>query len=262
MLEQVDLAEPLELAQVEAVGKIASWAYEEQWSGDRLRMAQALIAQSLSPLLQPVLARQLLANAPAIWHDLQWQWKNFIGKEIERYTTEERELENEVGETVEGFDSEVADMIKSLTTAMLGAVGALIGSLIAGAFKEPFNPLIFSTGVYAFLAYLVVFPGVYGMTHHLIRFHTLKRIFARRRDRFERIIDRQRVADIVGKTISNGTCRFYCWFSATLAALLIVAILCFVAVAKVPALVLQASTSAAAPSKGTAPPTQPTTPSP
>lgn len=217
-----------------SLGEIAEWAYEARWGGDRIRMVQAVISQALAAVTQPAPPASLLAHAPALWRDVQWHWKTFIGAEIDRYTVEERNLEGEVSDTVGNFDTEVADMIKSLTATMLGAVGALIGSMIAAAFKEPFNHKIFSTGLLAFFVYLVAFPGFFGLAHHWIRFRAISELFARRRIRYERVIGEDRVNHIVGPAVANVKSRFKWWFGSTAASLALVALLCIAAIFVVP----------------------------
>ncbi|MBS0206777.1 MAG: hypothetical protein JSS49_28215 [Planctomycetes bacterium] len=236
LLREADVSESVEVSQATSLGEIVEWAYDQRWGGDRIGLVQAVIAHEFSSLQHGTKIQLLLEHARFLWRDVQWQWKLFLGGKIERFTAEERDLEAEVSDTVSGFDTEVAEMIKSLTSAMLGAVGALIGSLIAAAFKEPFNAKVFSTGVWAFFFYLLVFPGILGMTHHAIRFNTLRRVFGNRRDRFDRAIGIERVGEIVHTSIDNAETRFWRWFGVSVLAFVVVLGLCVAAVNYVPTL--------------------------
>lgn len=104
---------------VPALGDIAEWAYEEKWGSDRLRMVQISIVRAMSYGEQPRPCAALVAQSPGIRDELEWRWKTFMSDEIEHFSEEERKLEEEVAETVEAFDGEVADMIKSLSGTVL-----------------------------------------------------------------------------------------------------------------------------------------------
>ncbi len=219
-----------------ALGDIAEWAYDEHWGSDRLRMAQIGIARAMAYGEQPKTCLSLAVQSPGILEELEWRWKTFICDEIERFSEEERKLEHEVAETVRAFDGEITEMIKSLSATVLAAVGVLIGSVIAAAFKGDFNATVFSLGILAYVAYLVVFPGIYGMTHHVLRFHTCDRLFSNRRRRFERVLAPDVVEETIGRQVSDAKKRFWWWFSFTILAFIVVIIACLVADSRVPAL--------------------------
>lgn len=228
--------DPLTFEKVRALGQIAEWAYDERWCFDRIRMVQTVIASSLGSQIQPIEFRKLIDEAPTLWGDLQERWKKFISKEVDRYTASEVELENDVIKAVGEFDTDVAEMIKSLTTSMLGAIGALITSLIASAYKDPFDPRIFATGILILVAYLVVFPGIYGLWHHRSRFLAAKNMFEHRCTRYKRSIGEKRVNEIQSTLVIDASDRFWHWWTATLVALFVVVVLCLCAIYFVPSL--------------------------
>lgn len=218
-----------------AVRDMASWAYDNQWQSDRVRMLQVSVARALVGGGDHH-AEELLARASAVRDDLQWHWKTFISDEIDRYVEEERDLENEVAQTVDTYESQVADMIKSLSGTMLAAVGVLIGSFIAAAFKDKFNDRVFVLGIVSYMVYLAGFPGIYNMTHHFIRFRAHDNMFRKRKKRLARILGDEVTTRVIGDDIRNARSRFWNWFKFTSVTLIAVLILAGFAAAFVPRL--------------------------
>lgn len=233
LLSIEQLSESFSASSAQAIRSIADWAYGEQWQPDRVRMVQVSVARTLSGP-QPQSPDVLLARAETIRDDVLWHWKTFISQKVDRYVSEERELETEVAETVDGFESQVAEMIKSLSDTMLAAIGVLIGSFIAAAFQKEFNGTIFRIGMVAYMIYLAAFPGVYNMVHHLLRFRALHAIFLKRRSRFSKILGDDVTDEVVANDIANATGRFWIWFRVTVFALCFVLVLSIIAATAVP----------------------------
>ena len=158
---------------------------------------------------------------------------------MDHYVAEERDLETQVAETVDGFESQVSEMIQSLSATMLAAVAVLIGSFIAAAFKDKFDERIFVIGVCAYMVYLLVFPGIYNMTHHLLRFGTADEIFQKRRGRFARILGDDATDRVIGEDIIKARRRFSIWFAVTAGTMLLVLFLSALAAAYIPRLFAQ-----------------------
>lgn len=226
-------------AGVTSLARIAEWAYDVRaedpgWSTDRLALVQIAVAQALHAADREVRFRLLLRNAPGIYDGLQWHWKAFIERKMDGYTAEVRQLEDDVAGTVQSFADQVADMIKSLSETMLAAVGALLGAFIAALFKDEFNPTVFRLGMMAYAAYVMLFPLVYGMTHHWQRFRALTGGFGVRRERFKERLFPEKVDDIVGRQVTEGEERFRRWFWATVVAYVVVVLLALVMAVRVP----------------------------
>lgn len=221
---------------VTALGDIAEWAYDEKWGSDRLRMVQINVSRSLAYGDQPRPVSSLVEQSHGLRNELEWHWKSFIAEEIDRFVEDERKLEDEVAQAVESFDSQVAEMIKSLSGAMLAAVGVLIGSVIAAAFKGSFNATVFSIGVWSYVGYLLLFPGLYNMAHHVLRFRAASDIFERRRSRFRRLLAPEVVNEISDTHVKKAKCRFWGWFWFTLLAFGGVVFACYLADQYIPSL--------------------------
>ncbi|SMP41756.1 hypothetical protein SAMN06265222_101650 [Neorhodopirellula lusitana] len=204
---------------------LAAWAYDERWRTDRLRLLQVALTRVLSRNDSPYSCQRLLGVAVQLEQEVQWHWKTFISDAVESYVTEETELENEIAETVDGYESQVSSMIASLSGTMLAAVGVMIGSFIAAAFKTKFNATIFAFGIIGYMVYLVLFPGVYNMLHHLIRYRTMNEIFDKRTQRFMRLLGTEATQAIIGEHVSRAQGRFCRWFIFTIVALVVVLIL-------------------------------------
>jgi hypothetical protein len=174
---------------------------------------------------QPHSASDLICDSALIQGDVGWHWKTFVSDAVNRYVAEEADLENEVAEAVDNYETQVSAMIASLSGTMLAAVGVLIGSFIAAAFKDKFNTSVFVLGIVAYMVYLALFPGLYNMIHHSIRFRTINEIFEKRKERFSRLLGIDETSRIVGSQVSRAKSRFRIWFSVTIVALVAVLVL-------------------------------------
>ena len=212
---------------------ISNWAYGDKWEPDRLRLVQIAVAETPG-LRADANSTDLLWNSPKIHEDLKWHWKTFISDEVEKYTAEERSLEAEVAETVDKLDAQVSTMTKNISATVLGAVGVFIGTFIAAAFKDKFNKDVFLVGIVAYGIYVVIFPGIYGLTHNVLTFLSAIRIHKKRQDRVSRIIGRDKTSKIVGKEIYWAKWRYWIWFGLSVLAMLLIIVACFVVADKVP----------------------------
>ena len=91
----------------------------------------------------------------------------------------------------------------NLTKGVLGAVGALIGSAIAAAFKTPFNDDLFRAGMIVYLAYFVLFPFALGTWSIYRRWGATTAQYGYRQEEFIRLLGEKYVEDNVeGRTKS------------------------------------------------------------
>lgn len=222
------------LAGVSDLMEMLEWAYNPEWSSDRIPLVQISVAQALHAA-SPADRYQLLThNAPNIFDGLKWHWKAFIEGKVDTYMSQVQALEDYVADTVQSFADQITAMIKSLSDTMLAAVGVLIGSFIAALFSDTFNPTIFAIGVVVYGFYVLIFPLCYNMYHQWEQYQALRDNFEKRQLRFEAQLYTEKVDAIVGTQITNSQRRFEWWFSATLAAYMGVIILAIVAAWWVP----------------------------
>jgi hypothetical protein len=196
-----------------ALLEIFEWAYDPNFSVDRLPLVQVGVARALHAADAGTRCRLLLHNAPAIYDNLQYHWKALIEDKVDAYVTQVRALEDYVGETARAFADQVTKMIDDLTKNMLAAVGVVVGSFIGSLFKDTFNPAIFSLGMFVYALYVAVFPLAFGMINRREEYEALKEEFADRRERFEALLYRTRVKEIIGDRIRDSQERFERWFS-------------------------------------------------
>jgi hypothetical protein len=217
--------------------QMVEWAYDAQWTDNRLPLVQIGVAQALSAVDPMFRYRQLLRNAASIFDGLQWNWKAFVEGKVDAYMTQLRALEDYVASTVQAFADQISAMIKGLSDTMLAAVGALLGSFIAALFKDKFNATIFSIGMLVYAVYVLVFPLGYNMLHQWQRYRVLVKDFQTRYRRFEEQLYPQKVSEIAGTQIPDSQKRFRHWFTATLLSYVAVIILTVLAAILLPGLV-------------------------
>ena len=234
------LADPIhhlgeeESAGIRSLVKMLEWAYESQWSADRLPLVQIGIAQALHAADPIVRYRLLILNATNIFEGLKWHWKAFIEGKLDTYVSEVRALEDYIADTTQAFANQIEAMIKSLSDTMLVAVGVLLGSFIAALFKDDFNPIIFLIGMLVYAVYVIVFPLSYNMLHQWQRYKALSNNFDKRQERFEARLHPDNVEQIVGTNVADSKRRFKRWFLATLLAYILVISLVIIAALWVP----------------------------
>jgi hypothetical protein len=217
--------------------QMLEWAYDPQWSVDRLPLVQIGVVQALHAADPAVRYRLLLHNAANIFDGLKWHWKAFIEGKVDAYMAQVRALEDYVANTTQAFADQISAMIKSLSDTMLAAVGTLLGSFIAALFKDKFNPTIFVIGMVVYAVYVLVFPLGYNMLHHCQRYQTLSKDFTVRRERFAERLYPEKVEEIVGRQIASSQNRFWCWFAVTILSYVVVIVLALVAAKFIPGIV-------------------------
>jgi hypothetical protein len=208
------------------LGDLVEWAYDPSSVSDRARMAGLTVSTYMGRHKQPCLAVQLVQEACAILSDVKWKWRSFINKELRQYTSDEQRLEEEVGNTVDAHGAEIGGMITSLSTTVLGAVGILIGTFVAFVVTDKFNADLLRWGIAFYIGYLVIFPGAFGMLHHLQRYSLLRETFKEKRSRYRLAIDPDRVDEIVGTRVERSCGLFWRWFIASIIALACVIMVC------------------------------------
>jgi hypothetical protein len=106
-------------------------------------------------------------------------------------------------------------LTKGLSDALLAAVAVLIGSAIAAAFKAPFNVELFRVGVVAYAGYVLIFPGLYGMSSQFGQFLETRKAFDHEQRRFNALIGEEKTDTIIGERVAKAEQRYLRWFWLT-----------------------------------------------
>jgi hypothetical protein len=251
LLEKETLCEVSTSDGAAALVEIFEWAYDPHFYGDKLPLVQIGMAQALHAADAEVRPHLLLQNGPAIYEGLQVHWKALIERKVDAYVTQVRALEDTISETAQAFAQQVSDMIDDLTKNMLAAVGVVVGSFIGALFRDTFNPAVFSLGMLVYAAYVALFPLAFGMSNRREEYQALREAFEGRRARFEGLLYKERVKDIVGTRIRDSQARFEIWFARVKWAYIVLVAVAILAAALTP--VIWSATS---------PPATPPTPPP
>jgi uncharacterized protein (DUF697 family) len=211
-----------------ALARLINWCYQppeegaaRDWAPDRLQFAQVRIAQVLDPLPQAERLAGLLRRSSDIVAGLDGQWRSFVEDKLGQYLDKERQLETIVNDVVGTFGEQCVTLTKGLGDTMLAAIAALIGSAIAAAFVTPFNSALFRVGVLAYAGYVLVFPGIYGLSSQVGQYLDAKRSFEHEKADFQVLIGPERVEAIIrdratGRDrVSRAQSRYWRWFGFT-----------------------------------------------
>ena len=204
--------------------RLVEWTHEDRWQSDRAKLLKSSLARAFESDGKARSLTELLSRIDRIESDVHWRWTTFLEGKVKDYLDEEIDLEKEVANTVDGFENQISTMIAGLSTTVLAAVGAFIGSVMIAIFKEPFNTRMFGLGLVVYLCYLVIFPGIYVMLHHWSRVVTVRAIFDGRRQRFERLLGTSTCNAIVSDKVQLAESKFWRWYWATIVAMLVVVV--------------------------------------
>ena len=95
-------------------------------------------------------------------------------------------------------------MIKTVSDAALAGISALVGPAVASLFGGKFSESVFKLGLYAYAAYDVLLPCVFGLTHLVLRYRISRRGYEAEEARIVSIIGRDRVQRVVARGRGKG----------------------------------------------------------
>jgi hypothetical protein len=223
-----------------AIAKLATWCYDvpmKRGVAERLSVLQNVVASSMQGNSPSVNCREMARQAVSLYVRAHMRYESFTQKELDKYLTQVKELEDAVEETTKGYNEQVQTLTKSLTDNMLAAVAVVVGSFIAAIFKSPFETNVFLFGTSIYVAYLLVFPVCVGLASAWQRFADSKKSFGKRKREFARMLAETEINQIVGETVTDRESWFRKWFGFTLALYVIVLVLVIVSILTVPSLI-------------------------
>jgi len=181
--------------------------------------------------------RNLVISASHLYEEVKWGWQAFVAKKLDKFFSQERELEELVVSTTKSVSDQIQDHVKTLTDSMLAAVGVVVGTFVAAAFKDQFNADIFRIGLLAYTAYLIVFPGVVGLISTWDRFASVRSGFCKQKADYTKRLSTDQVNTICGTMVEDRASKFIRWFATTIAVYTAVVVLLILGAVFVPGLV-------------------------
>jgi hypothetical protein len=164
---------------------ILNWIYDPQWSaGDRLTLAQQNIVDTINNFKEVDRFQALLDKAGTIKKNIDWHWETFTHKKIDAYFGVIKDYEDYLNQIAQGFATDIANILKSLSETLIAAIAVVIGSFIASLFKDTFNPFIFHVGLIAYAVYVLGVPLLYNM---ILRWKEYQSYQAQRDARIKRL---------------------------------------------------------------------------
>lgn len=193
-----------------AVGDLVSWCYQfdagedtPDWAADRLPFIQTKVAQALEGRDERERLAGFVATMPDLHAGVTWHWKAFIEGRISDHLDRISNLEDAIAETVDKHADRAAELVESMNKTMLASVGVLIGTFIASAFSSKFNEDLFAFGMYTYAAYVLLFPLFAGLLSNNIQMGHAKATFQSKRKRFNEILYKDKVDEIVGQRVQS-----------------------------------------------------------
>lgn len=192
---------------------IISFAFADKiYSFDKLKIIQLAVAHNLESVKLESSYKEVVSRAQKIREYAYLSWENFIEGKIKEYFAQLRDVESAVESVTEKFVEHVDALTKTVFDNALAAVGVLIGTFIAAAFHDKFNPWLFWVGIIVYLVYLMIFPNWLGLGFMRERFDKTVVAFEKRREDFKSRLNPTVVESIVGKVVSEWTNIFNTWF--------------------------------------------------
>ena len=247
---------------------IVTWCYDDvlhpgprTWTPQRVQFVQVRVARLVGAVPESDRLAALFRALIEIDATKDVFWKAFLEETVSDYLDRLRELDDVVDATADAYGERTAAITDKLTTSMLAAVAALIGSFIAAAFSKPFNADLFRVAMWTYAAYLAVFPAGLGLWVQCAQYRDLGQRFTRRREQFDLLLGADYVQGKIGDRIENAKSRWKQFFTVALVLYIVVVAGAAVGGAELPRLVSGSSSSTVIKSN-TPSPTSKTTPTP
>ena len=221
---------------VEGLWNILEWAYDSTWSlGERQPLVQIAMVDALRAVQADRRYRLLLENAPRIYDNLEWNWRELLEDKVDTYLDQVQQVEKHVSDAVTSHSEQVTQLVKGVSETMLAAVGVTLASFVAALFGDNFDVTVFRIGVWAYVIYVFFFPLLYSLSNQLGRYRALERQFRYRRRRFDQRLHPEWVDEIVGDEVEASRRRFWFWFRVTVTVYFLVLAAAVVAAFEIPA---------------------------
>jgi hypothetical protein len=237
-------------AELHALHSIVAWCYDDvlhpsprTWTQQRVQFVQVRVARLVGAVPEADRLAAIFRALIEIDATKDVFWKAFLEETVSDYLDHLRELDDVVDSTADAYGERTANITDQLTTSMLAAVAALIGSFIAAAFSKPFNADLFRVGMWTYAVYLAVFPGGLGLFAQHARYYDLGQQFTHRREQFDSLLGSSYVQSRVGARIENSQNRWRRLFTAAAVLYIIVVAGAITGGAELPSIVSAAASS-------------------
>jgi hypothetical protein len=195
----INLLETGDKNNVKALLDLFKWIYaRNDTSYDKFSIAQITIVEILQPLDRALYYQSFIAKSDILLADTRYRTKAFVEKKIDDYIQQELNLEDYVVDSIKNFESEIINLIKSISETIKGAITVTIGSFIAAVLGGNFNPLIFRLSLGAYIVYIIIFPFLLTMNNHHYKYELMILSYEERIKRFGNKLDPQKVEKIIG----------------------------------------------------------------
>jgi hypothetical protein len=230
--------------QADALMSVVSWCYEDvlhpaarNWTAQRIQFVQvriALLAGAAPDADQPAAVLRAITDVDTVKVVF---WKSFLENAVSDYLDRLRELDDVIDKTADAYGEQASGITNTLTTSVLAAVGVFIGSIIAAAFSKPFNADLFRAGVWAYTAYLAIFPAGLGLSVQASRYRDLHTRFERRRSDYESLLGEDHVSQRIGARITDARGRWKLFFATAAILYAIIVIVALIGGAQLPQII-------------------------
>jgi hypothetical protein len=201
------------------------WVYSnERQVIDGLTTVQSVVAQAFPGPDDGSRLENMLQNANTFHDFFREHWKIFKEGEIDKYFDTVKQISEFVVEATHSYGEKIDALIKSLTSAMLGAVVMVAGTFVGALLKDKFNPLFLIIGLIVYSSYLAIFPAGVGLTYAWQQFSVMKK---QMNSQFEELKNRIRMVndmklDELRSQLSDSEARFKNWFGFALGAYFVI----------------------------------------
>lgn len=224
-----EIKDNINFRNVAYLNEMLKWAYDLEWSDDRLNFVQIVVSRTLCHVDPNMRYQAFIYNAETILKELNWNWRSFIEGKLNNYVLQVQALEDYVASTTQKFSDQITSMNKSLLDTMLAAVGAIIGSFIASLIKNTFNSQIFTTGLMCFAIYVFIFPLLYNMFYQWEQYKVVCENFEIRKKNFQERLYVDKVNEIVDEQITKSKNRFERWYTITCMIYVVIVVIVIIA---------------------------------
>lgn len=224
-------------AGVEHFAQVVRRAYAAgNLAAERLHNLQGVLARMLTGTPAEDGYSEVARLAEKIDDNEDWSWQSLRDGKLSRYFDHMRELTVLLDATVERYRTQFQALIKGVLDNTLAAAAVVIAFFIGSLFDPKLNPDIVLYGLLVYAGYMLLFPGILGLSSACSQFRQARQSYLNRELLFCQLVDERAVVSRLRKEARSAANRFWLWFGIIAVVYAVIVLLLCLAAYRLPEL--------------------------
>jgi hypothetical protein len=209
-----------------SVLRLFDWCYAERAS-DKLDIARTVISSVLGADRSKNYDL-LRTNAPRVWEAAHSTYLMLVRDLVTKHFDKLKQIQDYVTAISSDVATKVSNIVTTLITSMLAAIGVVLGAFVAYTFDKKISVDVFRLGLRVYGIYILVFPLVLSLLlNNLVDYLILRADFKKRLKDFETVLGLENLKGKIASTVTRRGRHF--WFVLSFAVLIYLALafVCF-----------------------------------